>query len=65
MLPKSHDLFHIRHSVGSTGDEEPLVNAWVDWCRGQGLIGWNGGKLVRVDTVWRMLDGKVGPIEEL
>lgn len=64
MLSKSRASLNIRHLVGSTGDEEPLVDAWVDWCRGEVLIEWNGRKLVRVDTAWGMLDGKVSPVEE-
>ena len=62
MLPNSHAFPPARHLVGSTRDEEPLVNAWVDWCRGKILVGWNGRKLVRVDTAWRVLDGKVGTV---
>lgn len=62
MLPKQHAFLPVRHLVGGTGDEEPLVNAWVDWRRGKGLVGWNRRKLVRADATWRVLDGKVGTI---
>lgn len=62
MLPKSHAFLPIRHLVGGTGDEEPLVNAWVNWRRGEVLVGWDRRKLVRVDTAWGVLDGKIGSI---
>jgi hypothetical protein len=51
--------------VGSTGDEEPLVNARVNWCRGKVLVGWDSRKLVRGDTAWGVLDGKVGAVAML
>jgi hypothetical protein len=54
--------FPVRRLVGSAGDEEPLVNAWIDWRRGKVLVGWNGRKLVRVDTAWGVLDREVGAI---
>jgi hypothetical protein len=60
MLPKPHALLPSRYLVGSTGDEEPLVNAWIDWGRGNVLVGWNGRELVRVDTAGGVLDHKVG-----
>jgi len=47
----------------STRDEEPLVDAWVNWSRGNVLVLWDGRKLVWVDTAWRLLDGKVGTVE--
>jgi len=45
------------------GDEEPLVDAWVNWSRRNGLVVGNGRKLVWVDTARRLLDGKVGTVE--
>jgi hypothetical protein len=50
-------------SVGSTGDKEPLINAWVDWSGSELLVGWYRRKLVRGDTAWGMLDCKVGAKE--
>ncbi len=57
---KSCVVIRMAGLVGSTGDKEPLVNAWVNWCRGQVLVGWDGRKLVRVDSAWRVLNSKVG-----
>jgi len=41
-------------------DEEPLVNAWVNWCWGEVLVLRDRWKLIRGDTAWGLLDGKVG-----
>jgi hypothetical protein len=38
--------------VGSARNEEPLVDAWVNWSGGKLLVGGNLRKLVRVDTAW-------------
>ena len=62
MLPKPHAFLPDRHLVGSTGDEEPLVNAWVDGGRSEVLIGWDGRKLFRVDAARGLLDRKVGAV---
>lgn len=43
-----------------TGDEEPLVDAWVDRSRLQVLVGGNLGKLVWGDTAWRLGNSEVG-----
>lgn len=44
----------------SSTDEEPLVNTWVDWCRGETLVCWDRRELVEVNTSWGLLDGQVG-----
>jgi len=36
----------------SAGDEEPLVDAWVDWSSWKGLALWDRRNLVCVDTAW-------------
>ena len=46
--------------VGSTGDEEPLVNRWVDWSGLKLLILWEVWKLLSADAGWGVLDGDVG-----
>lgn len=47
--------------VGSTGDEEPLVNAGVDWCSREVLVGRDGRKLVGLDAVGAgALNGQIG-----
>ena len=53
-LAKGKDL------VGSSGDEEPLVNRWVDWRGGELLVGWDVWQLLWGDAGWRVLDSNVG-----
>lgn len=48
--------------VGSARDEEPLVNAGVNWRGVEVLVLRNVGELLRRDTIWRVLVGKVGPM---
>ena len=62
---KTHAFLPDWHLVGSTGDEEPLVNAWVNWGGGEVLVGWNGRKLVMVDTAWGVLYHEVGAVNML
>jgi len=45
---------------GSTRDEEPLVDAWVNWGRSKVLVFGNRRKLIRADTTWRVLDAQIG-----
>lgn len=47
---------------GSTRDEEPLVNAWIDRSRSKVLVGWDGRKLAGVNTAVGVLDGDVGAV---
>jgi hypothetical protein len=49
---------------GGTRDEEPLVNAWVNWSRSQVLTRGNVGKLVRTNTAGRMLDSNIGTVNK-
>jgi len=44
----------------STRDEEPLVDARIDWCRCQVLILWDMRELVWADAALRLLDSEVG-----
>lgn len=36
--------------VGSARNEEPLVNAWVNWRWSKVFVGWDMGKLIRCNT---------------
>lgn len=45
---------------GSTRDEEPLVNAWVDWCSWKCLVGRDRWELLRSNVACRSLDSEVG-----
>lgn len=49
-----------RNLSSGTRDEEPLVDAWVNWSWRKGLVLWNRRKLVRGDTAGRVLDSEVG-----
>jgi hypothetical protein len=46
----------------STRDEEPLVDAGIDWGWCQILVLWEVRKLVWTDATVRMLDSEIGPI---
>lgn len=48
------------HLSSSSRDEEPLVNAWVNWCRRKVLVLRKRRKLLRSDTAWGLLDSEVG-----
>ena len=50
------------HLSSSARDEEPLVDARINWGRSQVLILWDVRKLVWADTVVWVLDGEVGSI---
>jgi hypothetical protein len=45
---------------GSTGNEEPLVDATINRSRGKVLALRDLGKLALVDTFWRDLVGDIG-----
>ncbi len=45
-----------QHLVSSAGDEEPLVDGWIDWCWGELLVGWDMCELGWADARWRVLD---------
>lgn len=49
-----------KNLVGGTGDEEPLVDRWVDWSGLELLVLWEVWKLLGTDTRWGVLDGDVG-----
>jgi len=49
-----------KNSSGSSGDEEPLVNAWVDGSRKTVFVLCNRSKLVRGDAAVGVLDSQVG-----
>lgn len=44
-----------------TGNEEPLVNAWVNWSRGLVVAGWDV-ELAWIDTLWGVVDSGVGAL---
>jgi hypothetical protein len=50
------------HLSSSARDEEPLIDAGIDWGRCQVLVLWDMRKLVWADTATRMLDSEIGPI---
>ncbi|KAB8302449.1 hypothetical protein EYC80_005859 [Monilinia laxa] len=60
MPADSRSLFMDFDLSGSTRDEEPLVNAWVDRSRSKVLVGWDGRKLAGFNTAVGVLDGDVG-----
>ena len=62
MLPKPHAFLPDRHLVGSTGDEEPLVNAWVYGGRSE-VLALGDVELVRINTIERVGDRDVGAVE--
>lgn len=53
-------ILQLKHLSSSSADEEPLVNTWVNWCRGEALVCWDRWELVEVNASWRLLDGQVG-----
>jgi hypothetical protein len=48
--------------VGSAGDEEPLVDAWVNWGRGELLVLRDVRQLLGGDAAGGVLDGNVGAV---
>lgn len=46
-------------SIGSTRDEEPLVNTLVDRRGSKVLVLWKEWQLIRTDTAWGLLHSKI------
>ena len=55
-------MTHLAGLYGSTGDEEPLVDAAVDRSRRKVLALGDVGELALVNTVGRAVEGGVGTI---
>jgi hypothetical protein len=62
LLGSNTIFFNWTRLVGSAGDEEPLVDAGVNWCRGQLLVLGDVGQLLGGDAAGGVLDGNVGAV---
>lgn len=51
------------HLGSSAGDEEPLVNGWVNWCWSKALVLWDRWELLWGDASRGVLDIQVGAIK--
>jgi len=58
-------IYHVILSrlVGSTRDEEPLVDARINWGRSKVFVGWDVWELIWGNTAWRLLHSQVGAIK--
>jgi hypothetical protein len=51
---------HVRLTGWGTRDEEPLVNAWVNWSWELVLAFWDV-EIIWADAIWRVGESGVGP----
>jgi len=60
---KACNLANSSHLVGSSRNEEPLVDTRVNWSWSKVFMGWDVWELIWGNTAWGLLDSQVGANE--